>query len=101
MSGSEPPPYTAAAVEALSAAHAGEHDFAGWLAAVLASVAARLGSVAALTAGRPGSWEAGLVDQLVAGTVGYEGEDLDAYRIWARASPGRSWASGTLATGGL
>lgn len=33
--------YTAAAVQAITAAHAAEHDLAGWLAAVLATVAAR------------------------------------------------------------
>ena len=53
-----------------------EHDFAGWLAAVLADVAARMGSSAALTAGRPGSWEAALVRELLAGTVGYADEYL-------------------------
>jgi hypothetical protein len=47
--------HTAAAVAALSAGHAAEHDFAGWLAAVLAHVAAGLGSSDALTQGRPGS----------------------------------------------
>lgn len=31
-----------------------EHDFGGWLAGVLASVAAELGSTFALTVGRPG-----------------------------------------------
>lgn len=44
-----------------------EHDFGGWLAAVLSSVAAGLGSSDALTAGRPGSWEAELVQRLVKG----------------------------------
>lgn len=55
-----------------------EHDFPGWLAGVLANVAAELGSVDALTEGRPGSWEADLVDKLVRGTVDPVG--LDAYR---------------------
>ena len=53
-----------------------EDDFAGWLAAALAWAAAGLGSSGALTAGRPGSWEASLVDQLVKGTVGYGDEQL-------------------------
>jgi hypothetical protein len=61
---------TRAAADVLSAAVEHEHDFAGWLAAVLADVAAAKGGPAALTAGRPGSWEAALVDQLVKGTVG-------------------------------
>jgi hypothetical protein len=56
-----------------------EHDFAGWLAAVLSTVAAQLGSSDALTAGRPGSWEAALVDQLVKGTAGHGDEYLSAY----------------------
>lgn len=73
-------PYTAAAVEAVTEAVEREHDFAGWLAGVLATVAARKGSSDALTAGRPGSWEASLVQQLVKGTVGYDDEALDAYR---------------------
>lgn len=75
-----PPPYTAAAVEALTAAAMEEDDFAGWLAAVLATVAAGLGSSDALTQGRPGSWEASLIDQLVKGTVGWDDEMLLHYR---------------------
>ena len=75
-----PPAYTRAAIEALTRAADTEHDFAGWLADVLARVAARKGSSDALTAGRPGSWEASLVDQLVKGTVGYDDEALPDYR---------------------
>jgi hypothetical protein len=72
--------YTVAAVEAVTAAVRAEHDFAGWLAGVLAAAAAALGSSDALTQGRPGSWEADLVDRLVKGTVGYGDEDLAGYR---------------------
>ena len=54
----------------------GEHGVAGWLAAVLAEVAAIKGSSEALTAGSPGSWEASLVDQLVKGAVGWDDEYL-------------------------
>jgi len=68
--------YTRQAADALTRAARAEHDFAGWLAAVLAAAAGRLGSSDALTAGRPGSWEASLVDQLVKGTVGYGDEYL-------------------------
>jgi hypothetical protein len=68
--------YTRQAADALTRAARGEHDFAGWLAAVLATAAGRLGSSDALIAGRPGSWEASLVDQLVKGTVGYADEYL-------------------------
>jgi hypothetical protein len=62
--------HTDQAISALTAAARTEHDFAGWLADVLAHAAAELGSTDALTAGRPGSWEAALVDQLVEGTTG-------------------------------
>ena len=70
------PSYTRAAVKAIARAVDAEHDFSSWLADVLARVAARKGSSDALTAGRPGSWEASLVDQLVKGTVGYDDEYL-------------------------
>jgi hypothetical protein len=62
----------AAVVEAVRA----EHDFGGWLAAVLVTAAAELGSSRALIASRPGSWEADLVLQLVCGTVGWNDEYL-------------------------
>lgn len=79
MTGPEPA-WTTAAVDALAAAAGAEHDFAGWLALVLARAAARAGSTAALVAGRPGSWEAADVLHLVRGTVGYDDEDLAHYR---------------------
>jgi len=50
----------------------GPVDFADFLASVLAGVAANVGSIDRLTAGRPEAWEADLVHQLVAGTVGYD-----------------------------
>lgn len=49
-------------------------DFADLTAHVLTSVAANLGSVSTLLAGRPGSWEAELVRRLVDGTAGYDGD---------------------------
>lgn len=64
------------AVEALLRAARTEHDFAGWLAHVLARVAGQLGSSDALIAGRPGSWEASVVDELVKGTVGHGDQHL-------------------------
>ena len=70
------PDYTRRAVAAITQAARAEHDFGGWLAGVLADVAGRLGSSDALTAGRPGAWEASFVDQLVKGTVGYSDEYL-------------------------
>ncbi len=71
--------YTRAAAEAITQAARSEHDFAGWLAAVLATAAAAVGSSDALVAGRPGSWEASLVLQLVHGTVGWADECLSGY----------------------
>jgi hypothetical protein len=76
----EEPGHTFAAVAAITTAAGAEHDLAGWLANVLATVAARLGSTRALVAGRPGSWEAGLVLGLVQGTVGPDDEALGDYR---------------------
>jgi hypothetical protein len=72
--------YTAAAVAAVRDAVAGEDDFAGWLAGVLATVAAGLGSTAALFAGRDGSWEAAHLRGLVSGTVGPDDEHLGSFR---------------------
>ena len=71
---------TKAARKAVLQAVQDEHDFGGWLAGVLASVAAELGSTFVLTAGRPGSWEADLVQQLVKGTVGWDDDYLDTYK---------------------
>jgi hypothetical protein len=71
-----PDDYTQQASAALLAAARAEHDFADWLATVLAQVASELGSSEAITAGRPGSWEADLVQQLIKGTVGYDDEFL-------------------------
>ena len=65
-------------VETLLRAARIEHDFAGWLAHVLAQVAGQLGSSDALIEGPPGSWEASLVDQLLKATVGYDDEYLPA-----------------------
>jgi hypothetical protein len=73
------PGYTMAAVEALTEAVEHEHDFPGWLALVLAAVAARKGSSDILSAGRPGSWEAMHVDQLVKGLTGHDDEYLSDY----------------------
>jgi hypothetical protein len=70
------PTYTVRAVNAITQAARVEHDFAGWLAHVLAAAAGQLGGSDELTIGRPGSWEASLVDQLVKGTVGYGDEYL-------------------------
>jgi hypothetical protein len=76
--------YTNRAATATLEAARTEQDFGGWLAGILARIAAELGSTEALTAGRPGSWEADLVQRLVKGTVGYDDELLKDYH---HASP--------------
>jgi hypothetical protein len=68
--------YTERAVTAVLAASRNEQDFGGWLAQVLATVAGQLGGSDELTIGRPGSWEASHVVELVKGTVGYDDESL-------------------------
>jgi hypothetical protein len=68
--------YTVCAGRAVLEAARNEHDFGGWLAHVLAAAAAELGSTESLTARRPGSWEADLVQRLVKGTVGWDDEYL-------------------------
>ena len=73
--------YTTDAHRAILQAVRDEHDFGGWLAGVLANVAVDLGSTDALTARRPGSWEAALVQQLVKGTVGYDDELADCKEL--------------------
>jgi len=70
------PEYTRQATAAITQAARSEHDFAGWLAQVLAAAAGQLGSSDAMIKGRPGSWEASFVDQLVKGTVGYDDKYL-------------------------
>ena len=57
------------------------YDFPGRVASALASVAAELGSTAALVASRPGSWEAAHILQLVHGTVGWEDEYLAEHKM--------------------
>jgi len=71
--------YTQDAHGAILAAARDQQDFGGWLAAVLACVSADLGSTYALMAGRPGSWEADLIRQLVKGTVGWDDDYLADY----------------------
>jgi hypothetical protein len=72
--------YTQEARAAILAAVGEQHDFGGWLAGVLSRAAAELGSSDALIAGRPGSWEADLVRQLVKGTVGWDDDYLAEYK---------------------
>lgn len=72
--------YTRAAAHAIADAVDTEHSFPEWLATVLAAVAAQRGNSYDLIAGRPGSWEASLVNDLVTGTVGPGDEYLADYR---------------------
>jgi hypothetical protein len=72
--------YTSGAVAAVTAAVRAEHDVGGWLADVLCRAAAALGSLDALTAGRPGSWESAHIDALSYGTCP-DDEALAAYRV--------------------
>ena len=71
--------YTDRAATAMLEAARSENDFGGWLAGILARTAGELGSSEALTARRPGSWEADLVQRLVKGTVGGDDELLEDY----------------------
>jgi hypothetical protein len=73
------PIYTVRATTAVLDAVREEHDLGGWLAQILATAAAELSSSAALIAGRPGSWDANLVQQLVRGTVGWDDDYLADY----------------------
>ena len=73
---------TAALTAAAKLTHPTGHqlDFADFLADALAAVTANLGGVEELLAGRSGSWEAALVDQLVNGTLGYDPTDAELIR---------------------
>jgi hypothetical protein len=57
--------HTRLAIAVIAAAAQDEADIAGWLAGVLAAAASELGATSALTAGRPASRAAALVEQLV------------------------------------
>ena len=76
--------YTHRGYNAVLIAEGGEHDFGGWLAGILKSVAADLGSSDVHTAGRPGSREADLVQLLVKGTVGWYDYILAVYKETGR-----------------
>lgn len=71
-------PTTAAIDAVLTVARAGG-DVAEFVAIVLVTAAAELGSTEALLAGRSGSWEASHVRDLMAGTVGLDDEHLADY----------------------
>ncbi|MCL2586091.1 MAG: hypothetical protein FWE35_26960 [Streptosporangiales bacterium] len=56
-------------VDAIVHAAGSGQDVAEWIACRLATAAQRLGGTEQVTVNRPGSWEASLVDRLLAGTV--------------------------------
>ena len=60
--------------------HTEPDDFAGIACHVLTAVAANIGSVDELLAGRPRSWEAALIRQVVERTAGTDDRDLVAWR---------------------
>lgn len=55
-------------------------DWAEFVSQALAGAAANAGGVETALAGRPGSWEADFTRQLLAGTVGHDGEYLWEHR---------------------
>jgi hypothetical protein len=55
-------------------------DWAEFVAGVLCAVAANVGSTSRVLAGRPGSWEADAVRQLISGTVGWDDDYLPEHR---------------------
>lgn len=72
----------AAVTRAIRAINANQRagDGAEFVTHLLATVAANLGSSDAVTDGRPGSWEAAGVGDLLRSTVGYDDEYLLTYR---------------------
>ena len=82
--------YTTRAVEAITEAIRGERDLPGWLSLVLVLAAAQTGSLDDLTAGRPGSWEAELVDRLARG-LAFDDEHLAAFAVIPRRGVPDPW----------
>jgi hypothetical protein len=70
--------YTSVARTAILVAVRDQHEF-GSLAETLADVAVELGTTEALTAGRPSSCEAELVQRVVKGSVGWDDDNLSYY----------------------
>jgi hypothetical protein len=58
----------------------GAVDWAEFVSLALAGAAANIGGIEAILAGRPGSWEADSVRNLLVSTVGYDGEYLLEHR---------------------
>lgn len=80
------PDYTTRSIAALTEAARTERDFADWFTHVIARVAGEMGSSAALTAGRPGSWESANLDQLLRSAVGGDDEYLPL-PDWRKQAP--------------
>ncbi len=76
--------HTLTAVVRLRHPTAGQPDVAGFLAQALAHVTANTGGIEEVVAGRPGSWEADLVAQLIAGTIGEDPDPTEVAR-WRTA----------------
>jgi hypothetical protein len=68
------------AVTVLTAAARTGSDFAEFVAHAVAGVAANLGGIEELLAGRPGSWEAHYVRELLTATVGHDEQYLHQHR---------------------
>jgi hypothetical protein len=68
------------AVTVLTAAARTCSDFAEFLTHVVAGAAANLGGIEELLAGRPGSWEAHYVRELLTASVGHDEQYLHGYR---------------------
>ena len=71
---------TRQAVTAITTALRDGRDVAEFLADALCYVAAAEGGIDEVLSNRPGSWEAGHIRELMAGTVGEDGQGLDGYR---------------------
>jgi hypothetical protein len=69
-----------ALLAALRTAHAAHEDVGETIARACARLAAELGGTEQVLANRPGSWEAAVIEQLLAGTVGERDADLGMYQ---------------------
>ncbi|MFC8790813.1 hypothetical protein [Streptomyces cinereoruber] len=76
---------TTRAADAIAEALRDGQDVAEMLAAALCQVAAAEGGTEEVLRNRPGSWEAGHLRSLMEGTVGLNGEVLEAYRAAPKA----------------
>lgn len=68
------------AIRALTAAARSTSDFAEFVTHAVAGAAANIGGIDALLAGRPGSWEAHYVREMLTATVGYDEQYLLQHR---------------------